>query len=157
MSIPGFAVTALVLFGMTPPQGSPADVGQLAWLAGCWSQTRSNGVVEEHWMAPSGGSMLGMSRTVAGGKTVEYEFLRIADVDGRLSYVARPSGQAEAVFPLKAMETDSIVFENPTHDFPQRIIYRRQADGTVTARIEGTLNGQPRGRDFPYRPCLPQP
>ena len=50
-------------------------------------------------MAPRGGSMLGMSRTVIGGKTVEYEFLRIALVDGTLAYVAKPSGQAEAPFP----------------------------------------------------------
>jgi hypothetical protein len=130
-----------------------AEVDRLAWLSGCWTQPRANGLVEEHWMTPRGHSMLGMSRTVVGGKTVEYEFLRIAVVDGRLAYVARPSGQAEATFPLKLVADGVVVFENLSHDFPQRIIYRRNADASVTGRIEGVVNGEARGRDFPYRRC----
>ncbi len=129
------------------------QVDRLAWLSGCWTQPRANGVVEEQWMAPRGGSMLGMSRTVVAGATVEYEFLRIAVIEGALAYVARPSGQAEAAFRLRSLEDGLVVFENPSHDFPQRIIYRRNADGTVTARIEGTIKGEARGREFPYRRC----
>jgi len=129
------------------------DVDSLVWLSGCWAQPRPDGLVEEQWMAPRGGSMLGMSRTVIGGTTTEYEFLRIAVVDGALAYVARPSGQAEAVFPLKSIADGVVKFENLSHDFPQRIIYRRNGDASVTARIEGTANGEARGRDFPYERC----
>jgi hypothetical protein len=133
-----------------PPEG---DVTRLAWLTGCWSLARSSGAeTEEHWMSPKGGTMLGMSRTVRGGKTVEHEFLQIRLVDGRLAYEARPSGQPPAVFPVKILEADSVTFENPSHDFPQRITYRRTADG-VTARIEGTSDGKNRGIDFPFVRC----
>ncbi len=104
-------------------------------------------------MTPRGASMLGMSRTVDGEKTVEYEFLRIAVVSGTLAYVARPSGQSEATFPLKSVADGLVVFENVSHDFPQRIIYRRNADDSITARIEGMVKGEARGRDFPYRRC----
>jgi Domain of unknown function (DUF6265) len=130
-----------------------ADVDRLSWLSGCWAQPRTDGLVEEQWMSPRGGSMLGMSRTVIGGKTTEYEFLRIAVVNGALAYVARPSGQAEAAFPVKSIEDGVVVFENLSHDFPQRIIYRRNADASITARIEGTVKGEARGRDFPYKRC----
>jgi hypothetical protein len=130
-----------------------ADVDRLSWLSGCWAQPRTDGLVEEQWMSPRGGSMLGMSRTVIGGKTTEYEFLLIAVVDGALAYVARPSGQAEATFPLKSLEEGVVVFENQSHDFPQRVIYRRNADASVTARIEGIVKGEARGRDFPYKRC----
>ena len=70
--------------------------------------------------------MLGLSRTVVGGKTTEFEFLRIAVVDGALAYVAKASGQAEAAFPVKSIEDGVVVFENLSHDFPQRIIYLPQ-------------------------------
>ena len=138
-----------------PDAGQQAgpDVDRLSWLSGCWTQPRGNGLVEEQWMAPRGGSMLGMSRTVIGGKTVEYEFLRIAVVDGVLSYVAKPSGQAESAFSMQSIGNGVVVFENLAHDFPQRIIYRRNTDGSVTARIEGTVKGESRGRDFPYTRC----
>jgi hypothetical protein len=129
------------------------EVSDLSWLTGCWSLTRPNGgEVEEHWMAPKGGTMLGMSRTVRDGKTVEHEFLQIRLDGTTLVYNAWPSGQAPAVFPLKALEPDSVTFENPSHDFPQRVIYRRTASG-IAARVEGTANGKTRGVDFSYVRC----
>jgi hypothetical protein len=51
------------------------------------------------------------------------------------------------------MTPGEVVFENAGHDFPQRIIYRRNADGTMTARIEGSTNGRQRGVDFSYTHC----
>lgn len=134
-----------------PEQGATID--SLVWLSGCWTQPRPSGLVEEQWMTPRGGSMLGMSRTVIDGKTTEYEFIRIAVVDGALAYVAMPSGQPEATFLLKSIAEGVVVFENLSHDFPQRVIYRRNGDASVTARIEGTVKGEARGRDFPYKRC----
>lgn len=127
-------------------------IDQLSWMGGCWALHRPDGITEEHWTQPAGGTMIGMSRSVRGGKTTEYEFLQIRDVGGKLAYVARPSGGAETVFPLKAMEPGEVIFENPDHDFPQRIIYRRQPSG-ITARIEGTVDGKLRGIDFPFARC----
>ena len=90
--------------------------------------------------------------TVKGGRIVEHEFLQIREVNGKLAYVAKPSGQAEATFAIKTISDGEVVFENPAHDFPQRILYRRTPDG-VTARVEGTRNGQTRGSDFVYTRC----
>ena len=135
-------------------RGAADPIDRLSWLSGCWAQTRPDGITEEHWMKPSGGTMLGMSRTVRSGRTTEFEFLQIKEDGGKLAYVARPSGQAEATFPLKTMTDDETVFENPTHDFPQRILYRKGADGSLTARIEGTMNGKARSIDFPFKRCV---
>lgn len=121
----------------------------LAWLSGCWESTRGTRYNEEHWMKAAGDSMLGMSRTLSGERTVEYEFLRIHAEQGELYYTARPSGQAEASFKLVSWKANEAVFENLAHDFPQRIIYRRTGD-TLQARIEGQRNGQLRGVDFPF-------
>jgi hypothetical protein len=145
------AFVALAL--MTPPADAPRSVDDLAWMSGCWMQTRPDGFVEEHWTGPAGGTLLGMSRTVRRAKTTEYEFLMIRDVGGRLAYVAKPSGQAENAFPLKSLTDGEVVFEDPKHDFPQRILYRRNADGSVTARIEGEMGGKVKGVDFPYQRC----
>jgi hypothetical protein len=152
-------MVAAALLSLPAAPAAPADpprgVDDLAWMSGCWMQTRPDGFVEEHWMKPAGGTLLGMSRTVKGGRTTEWEFLRVAEEGGRLAYVARPSGQAENVFPLKTLsDTPSeVVFEDAKHDFPQRIIYRRNADGSITARVEGEIGGKMKGVDFPYQRC----
>jgi hypothetical protein len=100
-------------------------------------------------MRPSGGTMIGMSRSISEGRTVEYEYLRIELRDGRLAYVASPSGQPEAVF-LEAEITDrKAVFEAPEHDFPQRIAYERMSPRSIMAWIEGDVEGVFRVVEFP--------
>ena len=41
------------------------------------------------------------------------------------------------------------IFENPAHDFPQRVIYRR-CGAELCARIEGTLQGKARSFEWRY-------
>ena len=129
----------------------PTDPAALSWIAGCWRRESAGRVVEEVWMAPAGDGMLGMSRTVAKGRIVDYEFLQIRVRDGRLVYIAKPSGQPEATFTATTIGPREMIFENPAHDFPQRIIYRLQGEAGLVARIEGVERGQPRGIDFPMR------
>lgn len=135
-----------------PAAQSPATgIERLAWLQGCWetapAEDRS---VEEHWMAPRGGTMIGTSRTVRGGATVEYEFVMIRERGEQLVYVAHPSGQPSAEFVAATVTDGRVVFENPAHDFPQRIGYARNGT-SLNAWIEGTRNGQSRKVPFPYR------
>ncbi len=111
----------------------------LAWMAGTW-RTAPGGraQIEEHWMAPGGGSMLGMSRTVAGDRTVEFEYLRLEQRGGEIYYVAHPKARYPGTeFKLTRLTGQEVVFENPAHDFPKRIIYRKGADGSLTATIDG--------------------
>jgi hypothetical protein len=133
--------------------GPPATIDQMAWLKGCWVQTLPDGVVEEQWMTPLGGVMLGMGVTERYGKLREYEYTRIVEIDGSLTYMAEPSGQEKAAFPLKSLTANEAVFEDPAHDFPQRVIYRRLGPDAVTGRIEGQIDGQAKSVDFPYKRC----
>jgi hypothetical protein len=136
-------------------QASQAFVENLAWLSGCWERTGPGFSIQEQWMDPRGHMMVGMSRTVVKGETLEYEYLRIEERDGKLVYVAGPSGQEEASFPQVELTDSLVIFVNPEHDFPQRISYRRLADGSLLAEIAGPIGGEEKVVDFPMRrvPC----
>jgi hypothetical protein len=127
-----------------------ATIEQVAWMQGCWQMDAGPRVVEEQWMAPRGGVMLGMGRTVRDGKLVEYESVVLREQDGRLAYEAHPSGQPSAVFMSATITESTVVFENPMHDDPQRVGYTREGD-SLLAWIDGTANGKSRRVDFPYR------
>jgi hypothetical protein len=145
---------ALTLATCLAPTHALADdevIHRLAWLAGCWEQGVGESLTQEQWMAPRGGTMMGMSRTVSNGATVAFEFLRIEERNGRLFYIANPSGQPEAEFAQSDLSDSSVTFSDPTHDFPQRIQYRLLEDGSIMARIEGESQGETRGVDFPMR------
>ncbi len=146
------AVMAIFVFSTAAfGQEVKPTVESLSWISGCWEQ---NDAVKkrfgsEQWMKPSGGSMIGMSRTVRNGKTVAFEFLRIMQDDTGINYISKPSqNKEETAFKLIKSSPNEVTFENPAHDFPQRIIYRLDG-GNLFARIEGNNNGKAMGIDFP--------
>ena len=144
----------MALFGLRAADASAPKptVAALAWLAGTWSFERNGRAVTERWTEPAGGMMIGTSQTVARERTVEYEFIVIrADAEDNLLYVAKPSAQAETAFKLVRLTEREVVFENPTHDYPQRVSYALKDDGTLLAAIDGTKNGKSRRVEFPYR------
>ena len=145
------AVLALTLVtgGFARAEAS-SGVTELTWLTGCWESHAGDRFVEEQWTAPRAGSMLGVGRTVKGNALVEYEFVVLRERDGRLVYIAHPSAQPSAEFTSTSISADSVVFENPQHDFPQRIGYQRKGDG-LDAWIDGTHDGKTQRVQFHYR------
>jgi hypothetical protein len=154
-SVRGRAALAAALLLVAVPAAAQSPLDRLAWLGGCWQRSAGGGAVtiEEQWMAPRGGAMLGVSRTVRNGAVAEYEFLRIFAAGDTLVYDALPSGQTRTEFRAAPAAGDGaeVVFANPAHDFPQRVAYRRVGADSIVARIEGTRGGQARTISFPYR------
>lgn len=133
-----------------PAATAGATVLALGWLAGAW-RTSGAPEVEEYWSRPKAGLMIGMGRTVVRGKTVETESLRIEETGTGVDYVARPKGAPETRFKLVRVSEREAVFENPAHDFPKRILYRLEADGGLSARIEGDGTEKEEPLEFRYQ------
>ena len=146
-------IAAALLLILPPSIASPQgpDVGGLSWLAGCWSRDSNGRHIEEHWTRPAGGTLLGMGRTVDGARTVDYEHLLIHVEGPDVYYVAKPARQPEARFKLVHRSDDwrRVRFENPAHDFPQRITYELTATDTLKAQISGSSGGRERTVEFP--------
>jgi hypothetical protein len=126
-----------------------SGIDRAAWLQGCWELKTSNRSVEEMWTAAKGGSMIGISRTVRNGKLAEYEMIVLRERGDGLAYEAHPSGQPAATFLSTTISASELVFENPSHDFPQQIGYRVNGDALL-AWIHGMQNGKDRRIEFPY-------
>lgn len=128
------AAAALAAVQATP------SVESLAWLEGRWRAEDSGAgkqveMVEEVWTDSAAGAMFGINRTVRGRKTIAFEYMRIVGEDGRPVFIAQPNGAPPARFPMVGHARNQIVFANPAHDYPQRIIYRRSGNvltGTIS-------------------------
>lgn len=144
-------LVALLLVSTNIGAQQKTTLDDLVWLAGCWQDERGTRFREENWTKPRGGTMLGIGRQVRDGKTTEFEFMRIHEDKGEIYFTAKPSGQPEASFKLVSFADGKATFENPQHDFPTRVIYGKQPDGSLLARIEGVMNSQKRGIDFPFK------
>jgi hypothetical protein len=124
----------------------------LDWLAGYWLSCENGIEVSETWSSRRGGVMLGQSITY-GRQAFGWEQNRIettAEEPERLSFIARPRGAAgDTAFRLVRGGSGEAIFENPGHDFPQRVIYRRSG-GRLTGRIEGVADGRPQALEWHY-------
>jgi hypothetical protein len=145
--LPVFCAVALSL------AASASTKTDLHWFTGHWCAEAGGEFIEEQWMAPRGDIMLGLSRTVKGAKTSSFEFLRIEWAAGVPSYIAQPQGRPPVAFKLTASGADWARFENPAHDFPNRVEYRRTKDG-LYAEIAGPGEGGKETKiPFDYKTC----
>jgi Domain of unknown function (DUF6265) len=115
---------------------TPANdrVDELSWLAGHWATEKDGQTTEEYWLKPQGEVMIGLGRTSAPSKTYFWELLRIdTGSDGVMTYWGAPMGGTPTPFRLTRLSTGDAVFENPKHDFPTRIHYRREGKYLVAS------------------------
>lgn len=126
------------------------SIDSLAWMAGHWSCDEDGHVTEEIWMKPAGGMMPGINRSCTARGKASFECLRIVQSRKSITYIANPGGSGETEFMLKETGEQSVTFENSGHDFPQTIVYRREGN-TMTARIEGTINGQQESMEWKWQ------
>ncbi len=123
------------------------------WMAGDWCNDSENSRSVERWMAPDGELMLGLSRTVADGRKTQFEYMRITLVDGVPTFIAQPNGVPPTAFKRVDGGSDWIRFEQPAHDFPQRVEYRRIGNA-LHAEIAGPGNdGQTMTIEFEFTTC----
>jgi hypothetical protein len=135
------------LFALPEP---PPSLDGLRWLEGVWRAKSGKSEIEEYWLEPKGARMLGLGQTSTGGRMVAFEYLRIERRDAGIFYVAQPSGRPPVDFKMTRLEGHEVVFENPAHDFPKVVSYRRDGDALV-ARISGDQKGKAAAKEFAFR------
>ena len=110
----------------------------LEFMSGCWRSGEGGSYFEEVYTRPLPNLMLGLSIYVRDGRAVGYELTRVAVEDGRVVLTPYPDGERSPHgFVLTTLREDEAIFEAPEHDYPKRILYRRNADGSRWARIDG--------------------
>ncbi|MCI0604086.1 DUF6265 family protein [bacterium] len=140
------AFLVLFLFVTT---ASASNLTSFEKLSGCWENRDSAEIYEEVWMRPAGDMMLGMSRTLKNGKAVTFEFIQLQSREDGTFYIASPSKQDRTEFKLTSFNDNIGVFENPSHDFPQKVVYKFDSADSLKVWIEGTRNGKSRKIEFP--------
>lgn len=153
------ATAAPAAAAATPPaDAAPAPTGPLAdfaWLAGCWRGSVNQREFREHWLPLRGDLLVGAGHTVTGGRTQDFEYVRIEPRADGVYYVNAAAGKQEAAFRFAERTDDGpdaiFTFTNPALAFPQRIVYRRGSGGWMYVHVEGKLGTEERRIIYPFR------
>ncbi|MCE3294878.1 MAG: hypothetical protein K0R65_592 [Crocinitomicaceae bacterium] len=129
-----------------------SELEKAAWFLGNWENNFPEGGITESWEQANDSTYTGRSLVVIGKDTVSSETLRLEEQNGKLMYIPTVSDQnggREVVFTLTKNNGKMLVFENPKHDFPQKITYTRISGDSIVAEISGTMDGKPASEQFP--------
>lgn len=153
---------ALLLFHACSTPAAPGDANasktaqlkQLEWLSGSWGSSDSTSVSTETWAKKNDSTFSGHSFTIAGSDTVFNEWISLEERAGKLNYVVtvkNQNGELPVAFAMTSMDEKSVVFENPMHDFPQRIAYTRVNADSLYAEISATQEGKTIAVPYPMK------
>ena len=146
---------ALLAAVAAPLPAQSRTLVDLHWLAGCWERARPTSRMVELWTPAVNNVMTGTSYSVTDTSQRELEQLRLFVRGDTLIYEAHPSTQMMNEFKSTKISAQEIVFEDPEHDFPQKITYRRIGADSLIAVTEGDRAGRAQPITFAFRkaPC----
>jgi hypothetical protein len=159
------ALTATVVVFAKPsakrgahPDDATYKVEQLAFMTGAWDTTLGSSRLEEHWMAPAGGCMMGMMRQTTDGKTGIREYEIIEETPEGILMTFKHVGPKMVDIPgrsltrkLVSIKNDEAIFESIGPEPKQKIVYRKEAAGSMYVMVEIENNGKVRKIELPMK------
>ena len=130
------------LFAVTPLAAqeaptTPSRLHELGFMTGCWRGLSGNGsTIEEQYTTTSDNLILGVTRYLRAGVTRNFEFTVISTAGDGSTLLPHPGGKSGVTFLEASRSWRAVVWENPRHDYPQRITYERFTPDSMLARIE---------------------
>ncbi|WP_298139370.1 DUF6265 family protein [Flavobacterium sp.] len=116
------------------------------WMIGEWEKTDSLGTLKEIWERLDDSTFIGLSYYIQNKKdTVHNEQVELMQNGEHLIYTTTIKGEnndSPIPFQMTKDEDSLLVFENPKHNFPQKIEYKLAKSNILTAKITGKLNGK---------------
>jgi Domain of unknown function (DUF6265) len=115
------------------------------WLVGTWKINNGATQIVEQWQQSNDSTFIGKSYFVKNSTdTIPQETIKLAYRNGSWYYIPTVKNQNNGqpvYFKLIFLKASEFISENPEHDFPQRIAYRRIGK-QLFASIEGKRNGK---------------
>lgn len=129
------------------------QIKAVEWMVGIWKLNTQQGTIVERWTVKNDSTLQGESVFVKPNKdTVPQEKIELTFRNGEWHYtpiVANQNQGKPVSFKLIFIRNNEFVSENPSHDFPQRIAYRRIKQN-LFASIEGKRNGRYGKQNFDF-------
>jgi hypothetical protein len=122
------------------------ELAKAKWLEGKWEKTDSLGTLIEIWQPKNDSTFSGQSYYIQNEKdTIHNELIELIQDQEYLIYSATVKGENNNTaipFQLTKDEDSLLVFENPKHDYPQKLEYRLLKNKGISIVVSGKVKGK---------------
>ncbi|MFV8371371.1 DUF6265 family protein [Flavobacterium sp. LB2P74] len=122
-----------------------------SWLLGNWENKSADGNLSEIWKKVNDSTFQAESYFIKEKDTLHFETITLQQKGEELTYNAAVKGQNNdklVSFKLTTATDKQLVFENPKHDYPQKISYTQITPENLAAKITGIQQGKPSSEQF---------
>ena len=152
-----YVVAALMLCAIScekKEESTPYEtLGKASWLIGEWQNRLPQGQLTEIWTKDNDSTYSARSYFVkTAGDTLHLEAITLEEKASGVLYTPTVQGQNNnqpVSFKMTSSDENSMTFENPQHDYPSKIVYRRISADSIVAEISGVQRGQPSSESYP--------
>ena len=127
---------------------------KVKYLIGNWENLTPDANFKEIWKKENDSTFTAMSYITVKKDTVFYENIVLIQKNDSLFYNVSVKGENKdkaISFYLTSDTNNALVFENPKHDFPTKIVYKKVANDSLVATIYGTKDGKKIEESYPMK------
>ncbi|MCU0393686.1 MAG: DUF6265 family protein [Thermoflexibacter sp.] len=129
-------------------------IEKASWLLGKWANANPKRTLLEVWQKENDSTYTSQGYMIRNQDTTQTESISLEQRANQLFYVPTVKGQnnnAPVRFTLTQQTESQVVFENPKHDFPQKITYTLIHKDSLFAEVSGKIQGAERSQKFPMK------
>ena len=131
----------ILVYAIQVANAQTNHIKNINWLVGNWKMNLPKGSIVESWKRSNDSTLQGKSYFIKlNGDSIHQETVQLIYRNGTTYYIPTVNGQNNnqpVFFKLTSYKNNTLIFENPLHDFPQKIIYTLESENKLNASIEG--------------------
>lgn len=127
------------------------EIKKVNWLLGKWESQTTDGSLTEKWTQLNDSTFEAVSYFIKNKDTLHFENIKLLQKGNTFVYksIVRGQNDNKAVpFKMTLDTLHKLVFENPKHDYPQKITYTLINKDSLVASISGVDLGKPSSEKF---------
>jgi hypothetical protein len=114
-----------------------------------------DGILSETWKKENDSTFSGTTYFIINKKdTVHSETILLTQLNDELIYRPTVKGQNDDKpidFIMTSDSENTFVFENPKHNYPQKIVYKKVNENSLVATISGMQQGKQSTESYPMK------
>ncbi|HEY0045697.1 MAG TPA: DUF6265 family protein [Flavobacterium sp.] len=121
------------------------------WLLGDWENLSADGRWSESWVKANDSTYNGQAFFIRENDTLHQEQIVLSQRGLAVNYTPTVKGQngdKPVQFNMTSAEGSKLIFENPAHNYPQKISYLQITKDSLVADISGIQQGKPSAERF---------
>lgn len=146
-----FYLFTILMFASCKKSEEATKIKDADWLLGVWENKSLEGNLTETWLKVNDSTFQAFSYFVNEKDTIHFETIILLQKGQKLTYTAAVKGQNNdkpISFKMVSRTDKQLIFENLTHDYPQKITYIHKNKNTLMTRISGIQQGKASSEEF---------